>query len=197
MPWLPIGWLALLAIPAAHGTQVAGRVLGAELSRRLGARAAVIGAVGVALAITARSSFVDPASPREDLAYVHTAPDYATWFPIIERAGARLGPANLRVAVTHPANWPLAWSLLPYPRTSWTATGDEDVIIAPVDQAAALEARLRHGYLRREIAIRDSAGPAYLYVRRSVYARERLAGGAPPSAAFTAVGGHGPEVAGR
>jgi uncharacterized protein (TIGR03663 family) len=197
MPWLPIGWLALLAIPAAHGTRVAGRVLGAELSRRLGAGAALSAAVAVALAITARSSFVAPASPREDLAYVHTSPDYQEWFGIIERAGDELGRANLRIAVTHSANWPLAWSLLPYPRASWTAQGDEDVILAAVEQAAELEPRLRHGYLRRQYQIRDSAGPAYLYVRRSLYARELLRDPSRSTGSFTLVAGPAALAVGR
>jgi uncharacterized protein (TIGR03663 family) len=191
MPWLPLGWLALLAIPAAHGTVIAGRVIGAEISGRLGAGAALIAAAGCALAIAARSSFVDPASPREDLAYVHTSPEYREWFAIVERAGELLGPGNLRIAVTHSANWPLAWSLMPYPRTTWTASGDEDVIIAPVEQAGELEARLRHGYLRRQYQIRDSAGPAYVYVRRALYARELIHGGLRPGAGFTPVGGQG------
>lgn len=197
MPWLPLGWLALLAIPAAHGTLVAGRVLGAELSGRLGAGAALIAAAAAALAITVRSSFVRPASPREDLAYVHTSPDYREWFGIIERAGEQLGPANLRVAVSHGANWPLAWSLMPYPRTTWTASGDEDVIIAPVGQAAELEPRLRRGYLRRQYQIRDSADPAYVYVRRALFARELVRGNLPPDARFIAVGGPGPASGGR
>jgi len=196
MPWLPLGWLALLAIPAAHGTLVAGRVLRAELSGRLGAGAALVAAVTVALAITARSSFVSPASPREDLAYVHTAPDYREWFGIIERAGDRIGRANLRIAVTHSANWPLAWALLPYPHTTWTASGDEDVIIAPIEQAAELEPRLRHAYLRRQYQIRDSSGPAYVYIRRALYARELIHHTLGPGAGFTAVGGHGPAAGG-
>jgi uncharacterized protein (TIGR03663 family) len=191
MPWLPLGWLALLAIPAAHGVGVAGRVIGAEISGRLGAGAALIAVAAVALAITVRSSFVHPASPREDLAYVHTSPDYHAWFGIIERAGDQLGRANLRVAVTHGANWPLAWSLLPYPRTTWTAAGDEDVIIAPVEHAAELERRLQHGYLRRKYQIRDSAEPAYVYVRRTLYARELARRTLRPDPQFTAVGGPG------
>lgn len=198
MPWLPISWLALLAIPAAHGTVIAGRVVAAELSGRLGPGAALIAVTAIALAITVRSSFVRPASPREDLAYVHTAPDYREWFAIIERAGDELGPDNLRVAVSHSANWPLAWSLMRYPRTAWSVHGDEDVIIAPVEQAGELEPRLVHGYLRRQYQIRDSAGPAYVYVRRSVFARTRLRTGLPPDPRFTSVGvtgGHA--VAGR
>jgi uncharacterized protein (TIGR03663 family) len=197
MPWLPLGWLALFAIPAAHGTLVAGRVLGAELSGRLGPGAALVAAAAAALAITARSSFVRPASPREDLAYVHTSPEYHEWFGIIARAGDVLGPANLRVAVTHGATWPLAWSLMPYPGTRWTASGDEDVIIAPVEQAAELERRLRGGYLRREYQIRDSAGAAYVYVRGALYAHERVRGNLPPGARFTPVGGSGPVAGGR
>lgn len=189
MPWLPIGWLALLALPAAHGAIVAGRVVRDEIWARLGPRAALIAAMTAALAITVRSSFVRPASPHEDLAYVHTSPDYVEWFGIIERAGELVGRDHLRVAVTHGANWPLAWSLLPYPHTTWTASGDEDVIVAPVEQAAALEPRLRHGYLRRQYSMRDSAGPMYVYVRSALYAREVIAGTSPSGARFTAVGG--------
>lgn len=192
MPWLPLGWLALLAIPAAHGTVVAGRILGTELSGRLGPGAALAAAATAALAITVRSSFVRPASPREDLAYVHTSPEYHEWFGIIERAGDLLGPAQLRVAVTHSANWPLAWSLMRYPATRWSASGDEDVIIAPVEQAAELEPRLRGAYVRRQYPIRDSAGPAYVYVRGALYARELARGDLPPDARFTPVGGSGP-----
>lgn len=196
MPWLPLGWLALLAIPAAHGTLVAGRILGTELSGRLGPGAALVAAAAAALAITVRSSFVRPASPREDLAYVHTSPEYREWFGIIERAGDVLGRASLRVAVTHSANWPLAWSLMPYPGTRWTASGDEDVIVAPVEQAAELEPRLRGGYVRREYQIRDSAGPAYVYVRGDLYARDAVRGDLPPGAPFTPVGA-GPAAGGR
>jgi hypothetical protein len=65
------------------------------------------------------------------------------------------------------------------------------VIIAPVEQARELEARLRHGYLRRQYQIRDSAGPAYVYVRRALYARELIHGGLRPGAGFTPVGGQG------
>ncbi|MBK9034705.1 MAG: TIGR03663 family protein [Myxococcales bacterium] len=166
MPWLPMSWLALLALPAGHGAVVLGRVLAAEVSARLGTVAAVAVALVPALAITARASFVRPADKREALAYVHTDADYNRWFPLIEAGAARLGARRITVAVEHDAQWPLAWSLTRYPRTRWAATGDEDVLIVAVDRSAQVEARLRHAYLRRPAQLRDSAQPAFIYFRR-------------------------------
>lgn len=171
MPWLPMSWLALLALPAAHGLTVLARLVADEVSTRIGRATTTIVALVPALVITARSSFVRPADKVEQLAYVHTDADYNVWFPLIEAGGRRIGPANLIVAVDHDAQWPLAWSLTPYKRTRWRARGDEDVIIAAVSRAPAVEARFTRVYLRRQFQIRDSAEPGYLYLRRSLYAR--------------------------
>lgn len=186
MPWLPLSWLALLALPAAHGAVIAGRVLRDEVSPRLGTCAAIVIACTIALGITLRSSFLRPASAKEDLAYVHTSADYREWFGIIERAAQHLGNDQVRIVVTHPANWPLVWTLMPYAKVGWSSSGDEDIILAEVGQARELEPRLRHGYLRHEYQIRDSAQPAYLYLRKSLYARLR---NELPRIAFTPVGG--------
>lgn len=184
MPWLPASWLALLALPAAHGVGVIGRVLADELSPRLARSGAVALALVPALLITARSSFVRPADRREALAYVHTAPDYNQWFPLIEAGGRAVGPQRLRVAVEHVAQWPLPWSLSPYPRTEWGVRRDADVIIVAVDRAPAIEERLHDTYYRRRYEIRDSAPPAYIYFRSAIYDRW-LAG----RAGFERIGG--------
>lgn len=186
MPWLPMSWLALLTLPAARGVAVLARVLADEVHRRLGYGGAVVVALVPALLITVRSSFVRPADKQEQLAYVHTDQSYNTWFGFIEEGAARVGSQNLVVAVDHDATWPLPWSLSPFPKTRWGAQGDEDVIIAQVNRAPNLEPRLERLYLRRQYRVRDSAEPAYVYLRRSLYARilgERSRG-------FTTVG-HG------
>lgn len=169
MPWLPASWLALLTLPAAHGVGVLGRVLADELPRRVAPAAAVALALVPALAITARSSFVRPADKREALAYVHTAPDYNDWFPLIEAGGRTVGRERLFVAVDHPAQWPLPWSLTPYPRTEWGVRRDADVIIIAADRAPAVEERLRRTYFRRKFEVRDSAPPAFIYFRADLY----------------------------
>lgn len=171
MPWLPMSWLALLALPAAHGVVVVGRVLARELGPRFGARAALGLACVPALVIALRVSFVHPADAREQLAYVHTDADYNRWFPLIEAGARAVGAEQLAIAVEHDAQWPLAWSLLPYPRTRWSASGDEDVLIVARDRVATVEPRLRTTYLRREFRLRDSAAPVVIYLRRALYAR--------------------------
>lgn len=170
MPWLPASWLALLALPAARGVTVVGRVLADELSPRLGGAAALILALVPALLITARSSFVRPADKREQLAYVHTASDYNRWTPLLAEGAARVGRGRLRVAVDHDATWPLPWTLLPYRRTRWSVGGTEDVVIVAVSRATAAEERLNGLYLRRRYQVRDSAEPAYVYLRHGLYA---------------------------
>lgn len=196
MPWLPASWLALLALPAGHGVIVLGRALGREVSSRLGARTALVLATVPALAITVRSSFVRPADRREALAYVHTAPDYNVWFALIEDGGRAVGRERLTIAIDHDATWPLNWSLTRYPHTRWGGSAaTEDVIIADVRRAADLEARLERLYLRREFQLRDSAEPAYVYLRRSTFARILAARHTP---GFVQVGRHGgPALAAR
>ena len=181
MPWLPMSWLALLALPASHGAVVLGRTLAREVSPRLGGGAALALAVVAAMAITVRSSFVRPADAREQLAYVHTDADYNRWFPLIA-AGARVvGRAQLTIAVEHDAQWPLAWSLMPYPKTRWSAAGDEDVLLVAPNRAAAVEAKLRGPYLRRTFRMRDSAEPVIVYLRRALYTRVLRARGRGPA----------------
>jgi uncharacterized protein (TIGR03663 family) len=170
MPWLPMSWLALLALPAACGAQVLARALADEIDRRAGIAAAVIVALVPALLITARSSFLRPADHREQLAYVHTDADYNAWFPWIERGARRVGRDRILVAFDHDAVWPMAWSLSPYPRTRWRASGNEDVIVLTASKSIELEARLSRAYFRREYRVRDSAEPAYVYLRRSLFA---------------------------
>jgi hypothetical protein len=171
MPWLPMSWLALLALPAGRGVVALGGVLGREVHTRIGARVAVVLAIVPALAIARRSSFVRPADVREQLAYVHTDADYNRWFPLIEAAATQRGRGRVMVAVDHEAQWPLAWSLGRYPRTRWYVEGTEDVIIVAASRADAAEAKLRSAYLRRDIKVRDSAEPARIYLRRSVFDR--------------------------
>lgn len=171
MPWLPMSWLVLLALPAAHGLSLLVRVMRDEVAARCGLGHAVALALVPALVITARSSFLRPADEREHLAYVHTHPDYWSWFGLIEAGAARVGRQRLVVAVEHDATWPLPWSLHPYPRTRWSASGDEDVILAASSRVAAVEERLRRDYLWREVRVRGSAEPARLYLRRGLYAR--------------------------
>ncbi len=171
MPWLPMSWLALLALPASHGVVVVGRVLARELGPRFGPRTALGLACTPALVIALRVAFVHPADAREQLAYVHTDADYNRWFPLIAAGARQVGAQQLTIAVEHDAQWPLAWSLMPYPRTSWGASGTEDVLIVSRDRVATVEPRLRAAYLRREFRLRDSAAPAVIYLRRSIYAR--------------------------
>jgi hypothetical protein len=186
MPWLPASWLALFALPAAHGVTVLARVLAEEVHRRIGYAGAAVLALVPALAITARSSFVRPADKIEQLAYVHTDADYNTWYGLIQAGAERLGDANITIAVDHDATWPLPYSLTPYPKTRWGATGDEDVIIVAVSRAAALDPKLTRLYLRRQYMLRDSAEPAFIYLRRSLYAR--ILGLRGISKQFTVVG---------
>lgn len=171
MPWLPIGWLVLLAVPAGQGIVVLGRVLADELSRRAGARTALVLALMPALAITARSSFERPGDRRESLAYVHTDADFRRWYGHIQ-AGARvLGRDRVVVAIDHPAVWPMPWVLAPFPLTRWAAHGDEDVMVVGKSRTAAVERRLSHRYLRREYRVRDGAEPAWVYLRASLFER--------------------------
>lgn len=178
MPWLPLSWLVLLSIPAGHGAVAIATWLG---GRRAALGFAVALAAAAPLAITVRSSFVQPADPDEALAYVHTAPDYATWFGLIQEVAGVVGPARLRIAVEHEVQWPLAWALLPY-RTTWDAKGDEDIIIAAPRRAASVEATLTRRYYRRQFLVRDNAEPAIVYVRAPWRASP------PLRATFTLVG---------
>jgi uncharacterized protein (TIGR03663 family) len=159
MPWLPISWLALLALPAAHGVSVL------VPSRSTALALALV----PALLITARSSFVRPADARERLAYVHTDADYTTWFAFIEEGGRRVGRSRFLVAIDHDTQWPFVWSLSPYPRTRWRASGNEDVIVAAVSRASDVERRLTRPYLRHQYRVRDSAEPAYVYLKSSLF----------------------------
>jgi uncharacterized protein (TIGR03663 family) len=170
MPWLPMSWLALLALPAGHGAIVAGRVLADEISARCAAGTAIVVALVPALVITARSSFVRPADKVESLAYVHTDPSYNEWFGLIEAGARRIGRDRLTIGVDLGWSWPLPWSLKPYPRTRWRASGNEDVMLVGVDRAAAVEQHLDRRYLRLQYTMRDSSRPAYLYLRRAVFA---------------------------
>jgi uncharacterized protein (TIGR03663 family) len=171
MPWLPASWLALLALPAARGLAVVGAVLADELSPRLGRGAALALALVPALLITARSSFVRPADKREQLAYVHTSADYNRWTPLLDEGAAQVGRARLRIAVDHKATWPLPWTLVPYRRTRWKSIGgNEDLLIVAVSRAPEAEKRLAGLYLRRRYELRDSAEPAYIYLRHALYA---------------------------
>jgi hypothetical protein len=169
MPWLPMSWLALLALPAARGVSVLARVLADEVHRRCPPGAAAIVALVPALFITARSSFLRPAHKIEQLAYVHTAPDYNRWFPLVEAGAVRVGHDRIVVAVAHDATWPLPYVLKPYKRTKWGADGKEDVIIASVPRGQQLEPKLTGTYYRGFYELRDSAKPAYIYLRASVY----------------------------
>jgi uncharacterized protein (TIGR03663 family) len=168
MPWLPASWLALLAIPAGHGVAVLGRVLGDEIAPRL-RKAAIVVAILPALAITMRSSFVRPADPREDLAYVPTLPGYNTCMALVELGAARVGREALTIGFTHPAQWPFAWSLMPYPGTRWFVAGDEDIVIVGASQSTQIEAKLRGSYTRRRLALHGAAEPAAIYLKRSIY----------------------------
>jgi len=169
MPWLPMSWLALLAIPAAHGVAALGRRLAVEVSPRLGGGAALVLALVPALVITARSSFVRPSDHLEDLAYVHTSADYNQWFPLVAQGARARGRDRLTIGVDVGATWPLAWSLMRYPGTGWSVRGDEDLAIVSVDRAAAVEARLGASYFRRTFQLRDSAPAVNVYLRRRTY----------------------------
>lgn len=161
-PWLPMSWLALLAIPAGRGVAV--------IVQWLRRRHVVAIALAIpALAITIRSSFAHPADRDEALAYVHTAPDYARWFPLIEAAADVVGRRRLTVAVDHPTTWPLPWSLVPY-HASWRARGTEDVMIVAASRADALERKLHEPYYRRPAELRDNAEPAFVYIRARRFA---------------------------
>ncbi len=168
MPWLPLGWLMLLAIPA--GTGVAAVV---RIARPRFGRAAAVGAVAIAmlpaLVITWRSSFVSPADRGEDLAYVHTDADYNQWIGYV-RMAARVHGDDVRIAVEDSVTWPLPWALTPYRDTRWQARGDEHVIIAARSRAPAIEARLTGRYLRRTYLFRDNAEPVVIYLRVATFA---------------------------
>ena len=170
MPWLPMSWLVLLALPAGRGVVALG---GLARGRHAGqvARAALALASVPALIIATRVAFVRPADRREALAYVHTDADYNRWFPLIEAAARQRGRGRVIVAVDHPAQWPLAWSLSRYPRTRWYVAGTEDVIVVAASRADATEARLRSAYLRGDIMVRDASEPARIYLRRAVFDR--------------------------
>jgi hypothetical protein len=163
MPWLPLSWLVLLAIPAGYGLVVA--ILFARL--RLGrvvALSPLVLALVPALAITVRSSFIDPAARQEALAYVHTDAAYNEWFGYVTAAAQALGPRDVRIGVDSEVTWPLGWSLMRY-RPHWKAHGDEDVIIAAESRAKAVERRLAGSYLRRTYPFREGAEPVVIYLR--------------------------------
>lgn len=191
MPWLPMSWLAFLALPAGQGARRLATLLADEVWGRIGARTALVAAAIPALLITVRSSFVRPADKREQLAYVHTAADYGAWMGLIQQAGDRIGRSRLRVAVEHDALWPLPWSLKPYQRTTFAALGNEDVILVPISRAPALEARLTSPYFRRQFEYRHDAEPIFIYLRRARFvtwlgregARFTVVGGAPAAVA--------------
>jgi uncharacterized protein (TIGR03663 family) len=165
MPWLPISWLALLAIPAGYGIAFTIRMLRASFGRAV-AGIAIAVAVIPALAITWRSSFVSPAARQEALAYVHTDPDYDRWFRFVRMAGGR----DVLVAVDSDVIWPLPWSLTPYRNTRWQARGDEQVIIAAQGRAATIEERLTTSYLRGTYRLRDASDPVVVYLRHRTFA---------------------------
>ncbi len=169
MPWLPTSWLMLLAIPAG-----AGAVVLVRLARRWLGRMAVVVVVTTtlvpALAITWRSSFVDPADVSEDLAYVHTSTDYNEWFGYVQLAARLEGTRNVRIAIDSDVVWPLPWAMTPYRNARWQALGDEHVIIAAQSRAIAVESRLAARYLRRTYRFRDSAEPVVVYLRQKTFA---------------------------
>ncbi len=181
MPWLPMSWLVLLALPAGRGALV---VVAAARRARLPVVVTAVALAAAPLAIAVRSSFVRPADKREALAYVHTSSDYAQWMALIDRGAARVGKSRLRIAVAHDVAWPLPWALKPFPRTRWSVRGDEDVMIVARSRAADIEPKLRDAYYRRSYRVRASAEPAFLYLRRSLY--RGIVGVAP--AGFDVVG---------
>jgi hypothetical protein len=169
MPWLPMSWLALLAIPAGRGALAAARLLRHEALSRIPTAIAVGSVLVPAVAITWRSSFYRPADSREQLAYVHTDPDYNRWFPYVAQAAKLVGHRNMLVAVDSNTTWPMAWSLRPYPGTRWSADGNEHVIIASQDRVESVESRLKYRYVRHDYRVRDSADPIVVYLRADVF----------------------------
>ena len=169
MPWLPMSWLALLAIPAGYGALAAVRLARHEVTPRMPAAIAIGSVLVPAIAITWRSSFHRPADAREQLAYVHTDADYNRWFPFVAQAAKLVGTRQVLIAVDSDTTWPMAWSLRPYPHTHWRADGNEHVIIVAEKRAAAVESRLKARYLKRQYRVRDSADPVFIYLRADVF----------------------------
>ena len=167
MPWLPTSWLMLLAVPAGYGLAFAIRFV-REKRGQLATLVPLALALVPAVAISWRSSFVDPADRSEALAYVHTDVAYTEWFGYVQTAARAVGARNLRVAVDSEVTWPLNWSLMPY-RLRWGSRGDEDVIIAAENRANAVERRLAARYLRRTFALRDGAQPVVIYLRERAF----------------------------
>jgi hypothetical protein len=176
MPWLPMSWLALLAIPAGYGALAAARLIHREVAPRIPTAIAIGSVLVPALAISWRSSLIDPADSREQLAYVHTDADYNLWFPYITQAVELVGAKNVVVAVDGDTPWPLAWALRPYPRTRWHAEGSEHVIVAAKKRAPAIEARLKGRYVRHAYRVRDSAEPIVVFLRADLF-EERVGHG--------------------
>lgn len=170
MPWLPMSWLALLALPAGHGLVVVLRFARAKLGR-VAAAGALVAALAPAVAITWRSSFVDPADKQEALAYAHTDAAYDEWFGYVRAAARTVGARNLWIGVDSEVTWPLPWLLTPYRYTRWSARGDEHVIIAAQSRAKNVERRLTGRYLRRTFPFRDGAEPMVVYLREQGFSQ--------------------------
>ncbi len=188
MPWLPMTWLALLAIPAGRGIVTLALALGRRLERRVRWQAIAVLVIVPALAITTRSSFVRPADAREQLAYVHTSPDYNEWFGLLEKGAAGRDPKTFRIALVHPAMWPFPWSFAPYAPRWFSSTGDEDVIIMTTAAGLAMEKKLTSLYLRGKFRIRDAAPPAFVYFRSSTFSHLFSASGKDGKTRFVLVG---------
>jgi uncharacterized protein (TIGR03663 family) len=174
MPWLAASWIALLALPAGQGLAwLAGRLHG-----RGGvplAAVPVVVATAVAGAITIRSSLVQPADHREDLAYVQTDAAYHTWLEVLVRAGA-----HGVIAVDLPSPWPLPWTLA-HREVTWLPRTDAVALVAPASRRAALAATLRGGHVVARFPFRAHAEDVDVYVRLRRF--RELAAELPPHVA--------------
>ncbi|MGE0401909.1 MAG: flippase activity-associated protein Agl23 [Kofleriaceae bacterium] len=165
MPWLPTSWLALLVVPAGVGAVAIAKRIGARWATLVG-----VGALALIATISVRSSFVHPDAADEDLAYVHTAPEFARWMGAIDAAAKKVGVRRIRIGVDDPNLWPLPYVLKRYPRVSWFVTGIEDVIIVKRDRLGEIEGRLKRRYTRVTLPFRSYSEPVVVMFAERVAA---------------------------
>ena len=124
---------------------------------------AALGVAGLAAFLLARESyrlcFRYPDEPHNPYSYSPTSPDLARLAARIdELAGSAPRGRNLLIQVVAPDYWPLPWYLRKFPRVGYwgelAAPLGGDAIIAALEQAPAVEARLADGWKREEFGLR-------------------------------------------
>lgn len=169
-PWLSVGWVALLAVPAGHGAAGLARSgLGLPLAAFAPRLVPLAAGVLVSLGLAGRLSFRHAEDPDELLPYAQTSREYLEWTGVIHAAMERYGPGALQVRLLTPVTlWPIPWTLSPYPRVEYGIPGtvvDADVVAIQVSGQEGLEQRLRDIYYRKRFVMRPGTEDVVVYFR--------------------------------